>query len=269
VKRDQQLVLHFLSAFNRHHGTSFRVVRRPDEENRQTPAVEAVACDDDGTTLAFEHTLIEPFEGEKDDSNRFMRVFGSLEGHTSLMKTGCNVNLYVKVGAIPNGVKWDALSIQVREHLAKIIPSIGEGRRVESIPAVGFPLMIDVDIERHGAEEEDHVWISRTLPADSLAAIVRRALDRKLKKLVAELATRRVLLLEKADFVHGHSKIRVAIDEMAHDFPELAQVDEIWLVITGSWETEDVLFFSELYPNVMDRRLKLDLRTSMTTAIGA
>src|SRR5579864_8110027 len=106
MKRDQQLVLHFLSAFNRHHGTSFRVVRRPDEENRQTPAVEAVAADDDGTTLAFEHTLIEPFVYEKDDSNRFMRVFGPLEGHPDLKKIGYNVTLVARVGAIPTGVKW-------------------------------------------------------------------------------------------------------------------------------------------------------------------
>jgi hypothetical protein len=269
MKRDQQLVLHFLSAFNRHHGTSFRVVRRPDEENRQTPAVEAVAADHDWTTVAFEHTLIEPFEGEKDDSNRFMRVFGPLEGNSALMKAGCNINLGVKVGAIPNGVKWDALSIQVREHLVRVIPSLVEGRRVENIPAVDFPLVIEVDVDRHGPDETDHVWVSRMLPTDSLTAIVRRALDRKLRKLVAEPATRHVLLLEKADFVHGHSKIRVAIDSMAHDFPELERVDEIWLVITGSWETENVLFFAELCPNVMDRRLMLDLNTSVTMALGA
>jgi hypothetical protein len=269
MKRDQQLVSHFLSAFNQHHGTSFRVVRWPDEENRQTPAVEAVAADDEGTTLAFEHTLIEPFEHEKDDSNRFMRVFGPLESHPDLKKPGYNVTLVVKVGAIPNGLKWDAASLQVRDHLTTIIPLLVEGQRVENIPGLGCPLAVDVIIERHGPDETDHVWISRMLPADSLTTIVRKALDRKLKKLVAEPVTRHVLLLEKADFVHAHSKIRVAIDGMSRDFPELARVDEIWLVITGSWETENVLFFSELYPNVMDRRLMLDLKTSVTMALGA
>ena len=269
MKRDQQLVLHFLSAFNQHHGTSFRVVRRPDEEKRQTPAVEAVAADDDGTTLAFEHTLIEPFEGEKNDSNRFMRVFGSLEGNADLMKPGYNINLGVRVGAIPNGVNWDAASLQVREHLAKVIPSYGEGHSIEEIPGLGWSLAVEVGIDRHGADEDDHVWISRILPADSLTAIVRRALERKLKKLIAEPAARHVLLLEKADFVHAHSKIRVAIDEMWDDFPELSRVDEIWLVITGSWESENTLFFAELWPNLMDRRLMLDLRTSVTMALGA
>ena len=189
-----------------------------------------MAADDDGTTLAFEHTLIEPFEGEKNDSNRFMRVFGPLEGHPGLMKPGCNVKLGVKVGAIPNGVKWDAVSLQMREHLARIIPTLEEGRKAEDIPGLGWPLVVEVDVDHHGPDETDHVWVSRVLPADSLSAIVRRALDRKLKKLVAEPATRHVLLLEKADFVHAHSKIRVAIDNLSHEFPELAKVDEIWLV---------------------------------------
>jgi hypothetical protein len=269
MKRDQQLVLHFLSAFNQHHGTSFRVVRRPDEENRQTPAVEAVAADDDGTTLAFEHTLIEPFEGEKNDSARFEQVFVPLEGHPDLMKPGCNVRLKIAVGAIPTGVKWGTANLRLREHLAAVLPSLVEGQTVENIPGLGWPLAVDVDIERHGTDEDDHVWVWRSLPTDSLTAVVRRSLKRKLKKLVAEPAARHVLLLEKADFVHAHSKIRVAIDGMSDDFPELSEVDEIWLVITGSWETENVLFFSELYPNVMDRRLMLDLKTSVTMALGA
>jgi hypothetical protein len=269
VKRDQQLVLHFLSALDQHHGTSFRVIRWPDEENRRNPAIEAVAADSAGNTLAFEHTLIEPFEGERIDSARFMQVFGPLEGHSDLMKPGYNVRLGVKVGAIPNGVKWDAVSLQVQKHLAKIVPLLGDGQTVEDIPGLDCPLSVEVDIERHGPEEVDRVWVWRTLPADSLKVVVRRALNRKLKKLVAESATRHVLLLEQADFAHGHSNIRTAIDELADEFPELAQVDEIWLAVTTCWETEEVLFFSGLYPNVMDRRLKLDLQTSVTTALGA
>jgi hypothetical protein len=90
-----------------------------------------------------------------------------------------------------------------------------------------------------------------------------------LPKLVAEKTTRRILLLEQADVAHGHSDIRTAIDELRPEFPDLALVDEIWLAITTCWETDDVLFFSELFPNVMTRKLKLDLRTLATTALRA
>ena len=37
---------------------------------------------------------------------------------------------------------------------------------------------------------------------------------------------------------------------------------------TGTCQSDGTLFFAELYPNVMDRRLMLDLRTSVTTALG-
>jgi hypothetical protein len=268
MKRDQQLVSHFLTAFNQHHGTSFEVIRWPDEENRRTPAIEAVAADASRNTLAFEHTLIEPFEGERTDSDRFIKVFGPLEGCAALMKAGYNVRVGVKVGAIPNGVKWETVADRVRDHLATIVPQVGEIQSIEEIPGPPFPLTVDLGIESHGSEEVDHVWVWRSLPADSLKDVVRRALRRKLPKLVAEHATRHVLLLEQADFAHGHSNIRTAIDELSPEFPELARVHEIWLAITTCWETDEVLFSSELYPNVMDRKLKLDLRTSVTTSLG-
>jgi hypothetical protein len=84
---------------------------------------------------------------------------------------------------------------------------------------------------------------------------------------VAEKASRRILLLEQADVVHGHAAVRVAIDELSPEFPKLAQVDEIWLAITTCWERVDVLFFSELAPTMMGRKVKFDLRTSTATAV--
>ena len=61
MKRDQGLVSHFFTALNTQYGASLKVVRWPDEENRQTPAVEAVASDASGETVAIEHTLVQPF----------------------------------------------------------------------------------------------------------------------------------------------------------------------------------------------------------------
>ena len=55
MRRDHAIVEGFLSAYNRHHGTSFKVARWADVLNRQTQAVEAVASNDAersyGTTL--------------------------------------------------------------------------------------------------------------------------------------------------------------------------------------------------------------------------
>jgi hypothetical protein len=268
MKRDQQIVSHFLFALNAQYGESFTVVRWPDEENRQTPAVEAVASDSNGATLAIEHTLIQPFEGERIDSERFIKVFGRLEGHVELIKPGYNVNVTVRVGVIPNGVNWQLVADQVQRHLKRLIPVRGNGKTIESIEGLAFALPVTLGITPHDPTEEDHVWVSRYAAPDTLKKVVRSALERKLPKLIAEKASRRILLLEKADIANGHSAIREAIDVLWSDFPELAHVDEIWLAITLYWESANTLFFYELCPNVLDRRLKLDLKTSATTALG-
>jgi hypothetical protein len=257
MKRDQQLVSQFLSAHNQQYGSSLKVVRWPDDENRQIPAVEAVALDANGGTVAIEHTLIQPFEGERIDSNRFMKVFGPIEGCTDLMKPGYNVDVGVKVGAIPSGVKWDVVAEGVREHLRKTIPSLGEVDKLESILGLPFALNVRLTIQAHGQTEADHVWVSRSDIPASLKQVVKTALSRKLPKLVAENANRRVLLLEQADVAHGHSDIRIAIDDLSSDFPQLKQTDEIWLAVTTCWELEGVLFFYELFPNVMGRTLTI------------
>jgi hypothetical protein len=265
MKRDQQLVSDFVSAFNQKGSTSFQIVRWPDAEDRTNPAVEAVAEDASGDTIAFEHTLIEPFERKCADDARFMKVFGPLEGSRALIKPGYNVNIGVRVGAIPTGVKWEVVAERVREHLARIIPALGETDKVQTISGLPFALQVRVWIDSHGLEELDHVWVSRSLPASSLREVVGRALMRKLPKLIAERANRHVLLLEQADVAHGHADIRIAIDDLGLEFPELAKVDEIWLIITTCWESEGVLFFYELAPSLGGRRLKFE--SSASTAI--
>jgi len=269
MKRDQRLVSNFISALSQQYGAPLTIVRRPDEENRQSPAVEVVASDSTGKTLAIEHTLIQPFEGERIDTDRFIRVFGGLEDCDDLKKPGCNVDVIVRVGSIPTGVRWDYVAGQVREHLKRRVPILGEGSTVERIAGLPVELSVTLLIQAHGSEEADHVWISRFGSLASLKEVVRTALKRKLPKLLAENADRRMLLLEQADIAHGHGAVRVAVDELITDFPDLTRVDEIWLAITTCWETEDTLFFNALWPNVMGTKLKLDLRTSMTSVLGA
>jgi hypothetical protein len=268
MRRDQAIVEGFLSAYNRHHGTSFKVARWPDVSNRQTQAVEAVASNDAGETIALEHTLIEPFAGERSDTDRFLRVFARLEGSPDLVKPGHDMDIIVKVHTVPTGVKWDETGELVRRHLASRIPSLKEGRTSETITEVKFPLEVTIVISPHDPGERGHVFVSRSLPEDSLEAVVRRALERKLPKLVNERADRRILLLEKADIARGITEARAAIDRIADDFPLLKEVDEIWLAITHCWESDSAVFFYELLPDLGNRRLKIEGFSPMAVRIA-
>lgn len=72
MRRDRQLVAEFVQAYNYVHGSSFCIESWPEEDQRNTPAVEAIARD--GTRLmAIEHTLAQPFVGERQDSAIFRR----------------------------------------------------------------------------------------------------------------------------------------------------------------------------------------------------
>jgi hypothetical protein len=136
MRRDQQLVSHFLTAFNQRCGTSFKVLRWPDVDNRQSPAVEAVASDASGETVAIEHTLVQPFDGERIDTDRFMKVFGKLEGCADLIKPGYNVDVIVRVGAIPKGIKWEIVAELVHEQIEKRILVLSDGSTEETIPGL-------------------------------------------------------------------------------------------------------------------------------------
>jgi len=256
MKRDQRIVAGFLSAFNHYHGATFRVTSWPDSIDRTRPAVEAIATDRSGSTIAFEHTLIEPFECKCQDDARFLRVMGTLEGAQELVKRGHDVDVTLATHAIPNGVDWDAVSRRVREQLRERIPILGQGVKVESIEDLTFSLQVTIRIEEHALGETDHVWVSRSLPLDSLKEVVHRGLSRKLPKLIAANANRRILLLEQADMAHGHSDIRIAIDELSFEVPEICKIDEVWLLVTTCWESERVVFCYELSPNLGHRRLR-------------
>src|SRR5712664_2494600 len=70
-------------------------------EENQDGAIEVIASRTDGTRLALEHTLIQPFVGEKFDSEVFMRAFGRIEKNPALTLSERHLELIIPVHAIP------------------------------------------------------------------------------------------------------------------------------------------------------------------------
>jgi len=59
MKHDQKMVALFLDKYNELTHSSFRVREWVDVSERNKPAVEAIALDEMGTSLAIEHTLLQ------------------------------------------------------------------------------------------------------------------------------------------------------------------------------------------------------------------
>jgi hypothetical protein len=256
MRRDKQLVDEFLSAYSLTQGSVYSVLRRPEEENRRMKAVEVVASNTSGDTIAVEHTLLEPFEGERADNVRFDEVFGPLEGSRDLRKPGYNVDIRTDFGVIPTGVKWNEVGELVRRKVSESAQRLCEGETTESIQELPFDLRVTFTITAHNEGQPDYVTISRNRPANSLKEIVQRAFTHKLPKLVTETA-RRILLLEKADHVHGYTAIHKTIDDIAPEFGDFKKLDEIWLVNSSIWESEGLLSFLELFPTCGGRQRNL------------
>jgi len=115
MRRESKLVGLFLRGYNEANDENYQVMEWPDQDQRETPAVEAVAMNRCGMRLAIEHTLAQPFVGEKDDSQPFLAVSGSLDRNSSLIIPDYDITLVVPVGAVPKGVRWEASAEATRE----------------------------------------------------------------------------------------------------------------------------------------------------------
>src|SRR5579872_6692475 len=76
-------------------------------EEKHDGTVEVVATRLDGIRLALEHTLIQPFVGEKFDSEVFMRAFSRIEKNAALTVPERLLDVIIPVSAIPKGYDWD------------------------------------------------------------------------------------------------------------------------------------------------------------------
>lgn len=100
MRRDRQLVVEFVQAYNFVHETAFSIESWPEDEHRNTPAVEAIARDGN-RFMAIEHTLAQPFIGERKDSAIFRRVIVPIETDESLLVRGFDVTVSIWSSARP------------------------------------------------------------------------------------------------------------------------------------------------------------------------
>jgi hypothetical protein len=85
--------------------------------------------------------------------------------------------------------------------------------------------------------------ISRGSMPKNLGEIVEKALGDKLPKLVATAADKRVLLVERQHISLGDTRILTEIERQAPKFPQLKDIDEVCIVDTSIWESENWVYF--------------------------
>lgn len=218
-------------------------------EEKQDGAVEVIATRADGTRLALEHTLIQPFVGEKFDSEVFMRAFGRIEKNPALTLAERQLDVIIPVNAIPKGYNWDNVGQDLLDWLLAnhtAVPQEGQASYVVPVAAKAKfgPLALPVTLRtmRLPGMAGSCLVARDKMPGD-LEAIVEKALRTKISKLAATAADKRLLLLERDQMALGDNEIYAQFVKLAPAVPDLARIDEIWIANTSSFlRALDVLF---------------------------
>jgi hypothetical protein len=224
-------------------------------EERMDSAVEVLATRADGTTVAIEHTIVQPFVGEKTDSNTFGKAFGLIEKNPDLAVPERDMIVAIPVGAIPVGYKWEEVGNDLLAWLKanhRLAPKDGESTHlvpVGSSSKLG-PLSLRIKLQTsHLPGHPGLTVISRGPMPKNLGDIVEEALNRKLPKLVNTVADRRILLFERQHVSLGDMQIMKEIEKLWSYFPQLDDVHEIWIVDTSILDSEGWIYFRHMDRN--------------------
>ena len=251
---DKDVVEYWLRLHNRLTGGTYQVESWPDDDSSKKN-VDALCRDAAGRTLAIEHTLIEPYARHKADTDRFLKTLAVLENDARLVQPGYLINVSQAIGAIPTGIPWHEVPGVIALQLAPVLPGLAEGVRTLTILGSQWSLDLRVSKIATAVASEGYFLTSRMFPDDFEdlgKELMLVALSKKIPKLAAAKADKRILLLEK-DAIAGN------VEEQFRQVPRegaivslLGSIDEIWTVDTSVLESEQVIFTNQIEPMLED-----------------
>ena len=220
-------------------------------DQRIDGAVEALVTRSDGKTLAIEHTLVEPFVGDKRDFASFEKALLNIEQDTALPVPDHGIIVYVPVGslegkkpaerraivdAIHNWIRTNRLQLQMGEHKCPCtIPAVAG--KPESV------IMLTVRFTAFRQTSRGSMLVRRQQTVNDLDKVIEKALTNKLPKLTNTNADRLILFLERDQFTFFPQQILDEIARQKANFPLLNQVDEIWILETVGYKSGGHLDF--------------------------
>jgi hypothetical protein len=216
-------------------------------------AIEALITRADGETIAIEHTLIEPFVGDKSDYAMFEQAFLRIEEDKSLAIPDTGIIVYVPVGILNDlkSAKRNEIVASIHRWIVNNRLNLHEGEHRYKCDVLGaHPATLTVKRNRLGLSRPDpgSVLIRRQQVTNDLDKVIEKALRKKLPKLVNTKSNRHVLFLERDQFTFLPDLIFAEIERQRPNFPLIERVDEIWHVETIGYRkhTQDGIVHFEL-----------------------
>jgi len=233
-----KIIQRFIKSYNTYQDAEFTITRWPDKEERHQRACDAYAEARGVRPLAIEHTRIETFRQQKQDSARFLKVCGVLE--TEMKNAFPNdVHVIIPTFGIQTGTDWNAITNTLRAWLLTNVSALPFGDASHQIDGVPFSVGISKQ-DWHGTGFGVARWAPPNLDSkDELTEIVAGALDNKNDQLQKYRANgdQTLLILETDDIaLMNHVLLYKAFLQASVCIPT-PNIDQVWMARTiGSEE---------------------------------
>jgi hypothetical protein len=247
LRRENTFIERFLSAYENHSWADAKIDWL---DERIDGAVEAIATrQSDGKTLAIEHTIIQPFVGEKEDFAFFEAAFLKIQQDTTLPVPQRWIRVFIPVGILRGQhqkATRNAIVESIHSWLKKNRLSLADGRSEHPVQ-IDIPgtraLEITINIKVVPLPGRGRLHVFRQQMENNLETVIDEALKRKLPKLVRTNADKRVLFLERQHMNLYPSDMLSQIEKRKSVYRELSQVDEIWVLETMFYRGDSFLGF--------------------------
>ncbi len=224
--KDRDVVNTFVAYLCKHGYPGLQVDRRPDEENRLSTDIDAIAGN-----LAIEHTSIDTVPNQRRDSDWFIRAAGGLEKELPKIPP-FRLNIIIEYDAIAKGQDWAAIRQSLKNWIIEDTPRIVDGHHIiNDIPDVPFRLHI-----KKAGDRRPNVIFGRFTPKDdTLPSRIFQQIERKAGKLSKyhDQGLITVLLIESEDLALMDDSIMLDSIRAAYPTGLPDGVNKIWFADTS------------------------------------
>ena len=223
---DSDVIDEFVTHLRKNGHPDLKVDRRPDNENRDSPDIDAIAG-----PFAIEHTSIDTLPDQRRNNDWFKQVIDGLEQELP-SQLSFSLQITLEYGAITTQQDWKAIRQALKNWIIKDTPHLPDGHYVlDNIPGIPFKLHVNKKIDSPPGPR-----FARFAPNDkTLAARISLQCDRKAKKLVKYQGTGKtaLLLIESYDIALMNPSIMLQgiCDTYPNGLPP--GVDKIWYADTS------------------------------------
>lgn len=223
---DHDVINAFITYLRKAGFPDLNVDRWPDEENRKTSEIDAIAgC------FAIEHTSIDTLPNQRRGSDWFMQAVGGIEKELTA-SVPFRLNITIEYDAVTKGQDWATIRQNLKAWIIIESPRLNDGLSVlENVQGVPFRLRI-----RKASGRLPGIFFARFEPMDdTLPTRIRKQFDRKAEKLAKYHGPDRttVLLVENDDIALMNEGKLLDLIQIAYPIGLPNGVDKIWYADTS------------------------------------